>query len=150
MSNLNERRLVVGNVALSFEAQKEKPDFEQKYAKKSWFIFEQYTPQKIQELLNRHSKFKVINKLGINFGALNAYIKKHNLTYTTPAKRNKEKLREYQKDYRFLAKKSSQEKQQKTNLEEALTPLERFKKEFEERKQKRIRQILQNPYHEYN
>lgn len=149
MSVLINKNLVIGNITLSFEAKKEKPDFDKKYAKKSWFTFEQYTPQKIQELLNRYSKLEVINKLGINYGALNSYIEKHNLTYTPPAKRNKEKVKEYQKEYHLLSQKISQVAQQKTNID-TLTPLEAFKKAFEERKLQRTKQALQNPYYEYN
>jgi protoporphyrinogen oxidase len=101
-------------------------------------ILSQYTPEQIQELLNSGEfKYNIAKKLGIFPRAFNAYIKKHNLTYKQPP------LIKYGKQYK--SKKKRMElivslPDPKAD-EEAL---ERFRKEFAERKQKRMIKELNN------
>ena len=101
-------------------------------------ILSKYTPEEIQELLNSGEfKYNIAKKLGIFPRAFNAYIKKHNLTYKQPP------LIKYGKQYK------SKKKQM-----ELVAPLpdptadevalERFRKEFVERKQKRMLKELNN------
>ena len=101
-------------------------------------VLSNYTPEQIQELLNSGEfKYNIAKKLGLYLRAFNAYIKEHNLTYKQPP------LIKYGKQYK------SKKKQM-----ELVAPLpdptadevalERFRKEFVERKQKRMLKELNN------
>ena len=99
-------------------------------------ILSQYTPEQIQELLNS-GEFKsvIVRTLGVHIKAFNEYIEQHNLTYKPPIKprvssSQKQNIKKEQKD-----SKPYQE------------PLERFKKLFEERKQKRTLQEIKDAYY---
>ena len=101
-------------------------------------ILSQYTPQQIQELLNSgQCKEDIIKKLGIYRQSFNAYIRKHNLTYKQPC------MTKYGKQYKTKRK----------QLELVAPPpdpkadeeaLERFRKQFAERKQQRMLKELNN------
>lgn len=101
-------------------------------------ILSKYTPEEIQELLNSgECKKTIIEKLGIYRQAFNAYMKKHNLTYKQPC------MIKYGKQYKSKRKKQeliSPPPNPKAN-EEAL---ERFRKQFAERKQQRVLKELNN------
>ncbi len=103
---------------------------------KSAIAFQKYTPEDIQKLLNS-GEFKsgIARTLGVHIKAFNEYIEQHNLTYKPPIKprissTQKQNIKKEQKDFN-----SYQE------------PLERFKKLFEERKQKRTLQELKDSYY---
>ncbi len=103
---------------------------------KSAIAFQKYTPEDIQKLLNS-GEFKsgIARTLGVHIKAFNEYIEQHNLTYKPPIKprvssSQKQNIKKEQKDSN-----SYQE------------PLERFKKLFEERKQKRTLQELKDAYY---
>jgi hypothetical protein len=103
---------------------------------KSALILQKYKPEDIQKLLNG-GEFKsvIIRTLGVNIKAFNEYMEQHNLTYKPPIKprvssAQKQDIKKGQKDSN-----SYQE------------PLERFKKLFEERKQKRTLQELKDAYY---
>ena len=104
---------------------------------KSALILQKYTPEDIQKLLNS-GKFKsvIVRTLGVNMKAFNEYIKQHNLTYNPP---NKPKINNTQKHNNIR-------KEQK-NSKPYQEPLERLKKLFEERKQKRILQEIKDAYY---
>ena len=72
--------------------------------------------------------------------AFNEYIKQHNLTYNPP---NKPKINN---THNNTQKHSNIRKEQK-NSKPYQEPLERFKKLFEERKQKRTLQELKDAYY---
>lgn len=101
-------------------------------------ILSQYTPEQIQELLNSGEfKYNIAKKLGIYRQAFNVYIKKHNLTYKQPC------MIKYGKQYK------SKRKQQELvapppNPKADEEALERFKKEFAEKKYKRMLKELNN------
>jgi hypothetical protein len=104
---------------------------------KSALILQKYKPEDIQKLLNS-GEFKsvIVRTLGVNIKAFNEYMEQHNLTYKPPIKprvsitQKHHNIRKEQKDSN-----SYQE------------PLERFKKLFEERKQKRTLQELKDAYY---
>lgn len=101
-------------------------------------ILSKYTPEEIQELLNNGEfKYNIAKKLGIFPRAFNAYIKKHNLTYKQPP------LRRYGKQYKSK-KKQMELVAPPPNLNADEEALERFKKEFAERKQQRMLKELNN------
>lgn len=105
---------------------------------KSSSILSKYTPQQIQELLNSgQCKQDIIEKLGIYRQAFNVYIKKHNLTYKQPC------MIKYGKQY-----KSKRKKQELVapppNPKADEEALERFRKQFAERKQQRMLKELNN------
>ena len=103
---------------------------------KSAIAFQKYTPEDIQNFLNSGEFKSVIARtLGVHIKAFNEYIEQHNLTYKPPIKprissTQKQNIKKEQKDFN-----SYQE------------PLERFKKLFEERKQKRTLQELKDAYY---
>ncbi len=103
-------------------------------------ILSEYTPEQIQELLNSGEfKYNIAKKLGLYPRSLNAYIKKHNLTYKQPP------LRRYGKQYQSKKKREGiVVPVPKLDADEEA--LERFKQEFAERKQKRMLQELKNSY----
>jgi hypothetical protein len=94
---------------------------------KSALILQNYKPEDIQKLLDS-GEFKsvIVRTLGVNMKAFNEYMRQYNLAYKTPDKpkvntiRKHNNIKKEQKDHN-----SYQE------------PLERFKKLFAERKQKR-------------
>lgn len=103
-------------------------------------ILSKYTLEDIQKLLNSgESKTTIAKTLDINIKAFNAYIHRHNLTYKTPCQIK------YGKQY-----------QSKKRKEGIVAPslsfnadkeaLERFRKQFAERKQKRMLQELKDSY----
>ena len=98
-------------------------------------ILSQYNPEDIQELLNS-GEFKSIiaRRLGIHIKAFNAYISEHNLTYKTP--KHKGGIQPNAKD-----------KTKKKNSEPLEEPLDRFKRLFQENKQKRTLQELKDGYY---
>ena len=103
---------------------------------KSALILQKYKPGDIQKLLDS-SEFKsvVASTIGVHIKAFNEYIEQHNLTYKPPIKprvssTQKQNIKKEQKD-------SSPYQE----------PLERFKKLFEERKQKRTLQELKDAYY---
>ena len=104
-------------------------------------ILSQYTPEQIQELLNSGEfKYNIAKKLGLYPRAFNAYIKEHNLTYKQPP------LIKYGKQYKSK-KKRMELVASPPNLKADEEALERFKKEFAERKQKRVLQELKDSYY---
>jgi len=103
---------------------------------KSALILQKYKPEDIQKLLNG-GEFKsvIVRTLGVNIKAFNEYIEQHNLTYKPP---NKPRISSNQKQNIKKGQKGSSSYQE---------PLERFKKLFEERKQKRTLQELKDAYY---
>ena len=103
---------------------------------KSALILQKYTSEDIQKLLNS-GEFKsvIVRTLGVHIKAFNEYIERHNLTYKPP---NKHRISSNQKQNIKKGQKDSSPYQE---------PLERFKKLFEERKQKRTLQELKNAYY---
>ena len=100
-----------------------------KYNSKSTIILNKYTPEEIQKLLNSGlTKKAIVANLGVQFKAFDKYIEEHNLTYKTPSR------------------KKPDEKINIKNVSISDEPLERFKKLFEERKLKRIKRDLKEPY----
>jgi len=103
---------------------------------KSAIAFQKYTPEDIQKLLNSGEFKSVIARtLGVHIKAFNEYIEQHNLTYKPPNKprissNQKQNIKKGQKDFSPYQE-----------------PLERFKKLFEERKQKRTLQELKDAYY---
>ncbi|MGL5717204.1 MAG: hypothetical protein ACRCX2_29605 [Paraclostridium sp.] len=103
---------------------------------KSALVLQKYIPEDIQKLLDSGDfKSVIVRTLGVNMKAFNEYIEQHNLTYKPPIKprvssSQKQNIKKEQKDSN-----SYQE------------PLERFKKLFEERKQKRTLQELKDAYY---
>ena len=103
---------------------------------KSALILQKYTPEDIQKLLNSGEFNSVIARtLGVHIKAFNEYIEQHNLTYKPP---NKPRISSNQKQNIKKGQKDSSPYQE---------PLERFKKLFEERKQKRTLQELKDSYY---
>ena len=103
---------------------------------KSALILQKYTPEDIQKLLNSGEFKSVIARtLGVHIKAFNEYIEQHNLTYKPP---NKPRISSNQKQNIKKGQKDSSPYQE---------PLERFKKLFEERKQKRTLQELKDSYY---
>ena len=100
-----------------------------KYNSKSTIILNKYTPEEIQKLLSSGLTKKVIvANLGVQFKAFDKYIEEHNLTYKTPSRKKPD---------------------EKINIKNIFIddePLEKFKKLFEERKLKRIKRDLKEPY----
>lgn len=103
---------------------------------KSALILQRYKPEDIQKLLDS-GEFKsvIVRTLGVNMKAFNEYMRQHNLTYKPPDKprissNQKQNIKKEQKDYSPYQE-----------------PLERFKKLFEERKQKRTLQELKDAYY---
>lgn len=113
----------------------------QKYPNaKTSSVLSNYTPEQIQELLNSGEfKYNIAKKLGIYPRAFNAYIKKHNLTYKQPP------LIKYGKQYQSKKKKDGIVAPP-PSLKADEEALERFRKQFAERKQKRMLQELKNSY----
>ncbi len=103
---------------------------------KSAIAFQKYTPEDIQKFLNSGEFKSVIARtLGVHIKAFSEYIEQYNLTYKQPIKprvssTQKQNIKKEQKDH--------------TSYQE---PLERFKKLFEERKQKRTLQELKDAYY---
>lgn len=103
---------------------------------KSALILQKYTPEDIQKLLNSGEFKSVIARtLGVHIKAFNEYIEQHNLTYKPP---KKPRISSNQKQNIKKRQKDSSPYQE---------PLERFKKLFEERKQKRTLQELKDAYY---
>ena len=104
---------------------------------KSALILQKYTPEDIQKLLDS-GEFKsvIVRTLGINMKAFNEYMEQHNLTYKQP---DKPKVNSTQKHNNI----KKEQKDSKPYQE----PLEKFKKLFEERKQKRTLQELKDAYY---
>ena len=103
---------------------------------KSALILQKYTPEDIKKLLNSGEFKSVIARtLGVHIKAFNEYIEQHNLTYKPP---NKLRISSNQKQNIKKGQKDSSPYQE---------PLERFKKLFEERKQKRTLQELKDAYY---
>jgi hypothetical protein len=101
-------------------------------------ILSQYTPEQIQELLNSGEfKHNIAKNLGVYIRAFNTYIKKHNLTYKQPP------LIKYGKQYKSK-KKQMELVAPPPSLNADEEALERFKKEFAERKQQRMLKELNN------
>ena len=99
-------------------------------------ILSQYNHEDIQELLNS-GEFKSIiaRRLGIHIKAFNAYISEHNLTYKTPK-------------HKGGIQPSAKNEPRKKNLELLIEePLDRFKRLFQENKQKRTLQELKDGYY---
>ena len=103
---------------------------------KSALVLQNYKPEDIQKLLDS-GEFKsvIVRTLGVNMKAFNEYVKQHSLTYKPPVKprissTQKQNIKKEQKDHN-----SYQE------------PLERFKKLFEESKQKRTLQEIKDAYY---
>ncbi len=104
---------------------------------KSAIAFQKYTPEDIQKLLNSGEFKSVIARtLGVHIKAFNEYIEQHNLTYKPPIK---PKINNTQRHNNI--------KKEQKNLKPYQEPLERFKKLFEERKQKRTLQELKDSYY---
>ncbi|MCP5377997.1 MAG: hypothetical protein H6910_02640 [Rickettsiaceae bacterium] len=103
---------------------------------KSALILQKYKPEDIQKLLNS-GEFKsvIVCTLGVNMKAFNEYMRQHNLTYKPP---KKPRISSNQKQNIKKGQKDSSPYQE---------PLERFKKLFEERKQKRTLQELKDSYY---
>ena len=100
-----------------------------KYNSKSTIILNKYTPEEIQKLLNSGlTKKAIVANLGVQFKAFDRYIEEHNLTYKTPSR------------------KKPDEKINIKNISIDDEPLEKFKKLFEEKKLKRIKRDLKEPY----
>ena len=103
---------------------------------KSVLILQKYKPEDIQKLLNSGEFKSVIARtLGVHIKAFNEYIEQHNLTYKPP---KKPRISSNQKQNIKKGQKDSSPYQE---------PLERFKKLFEERKQKRTLQELKDSYY---
>ena len=103
---------------------------------KSALILQKYKPEDIQKLLNGGDfKSVIIRTLGVNIKAFNEYMEQHNLTYKPPIKPRVS-----------ITQKQDIKKGQK-NSNSYQEPLERFKKLFEERKQKRTLQELKDAYY---
>ena len=103
---------------------------------KSAIAFQKYTPEDIQNFLNSGEFKSVIARtLGVHIKAFNEYIEQHNLTYKPPIKPRVS-----------ITQKQDIKKGQK-NSNSYQEPLERFKKLFEERKQKRTLQELKDAYY---
>jgi len=107
------------------------------YNSKSVLILKNYNSEDIQKLLDS-GEFKsvIVRTLGINMKAFNEYMKQHNLTYKPPIKL---KINNTQRHNNI----KKEQKDSKPYQE----PLERFKKLFEERKQKRTLQELKDSYY---
>lgn len=103
---------------------------------KSALILQNYKPEDIQKLLNS-GEFKsvIVRTLGVNIKTFNEYMKQHNLTYKPPIK---PRVSSTQKQVIKKGQKNSNSYQE---------PLERFKKLFEETKQKRTLQELKDAYY---
>lgn len=100
---------------------------------KSTLILQKYTTEDIQKFLNSGEFKSVIARtLGLHIKAFNEYIEQYNLTYNPP---NKPRISGNQKQNIKKEQKDSSPYQE---------PLERFKKLFEERKQKRTLQELKD------
>lgn len=99
-------------------------------------ILSQYNHEGIQELLNS-GEFKSIiaRRLGVHIKAFNAYIHEHNLTYKTP---------KHKGGIQPNAKDKPRKKKLELLIEE---PLDRFKRLFQENKQKRTLQELKDGYY---
>ncbi len=104
---------------------------------KSALILQKYTPEDIQKLLNS-GEFKsvIVRTLGVNMKAFNEYMRQYNLGYKTPDKQKVNTIRKH----------NNIKKEQKDH-NSYQEPLERFKKLFEERKQKRTLQELKDAYY---
>lgn len=104
---------------------------------KSVLILQKYKPEDIQKLLDS-GEFKsvIVRTLGVNMKAFNEYMEHHNLTYKPPIK---PKINNTQRHNNI----KKEQKDSKPYQE----PLERFKKLFEERKQKRTLQELKDAYY---
>lgn len=104
-------------------------------------ILARYTLEQIQELLNSGEfKYNIAKKLGVYPRAFHLFIEKHNLIYKQPP------LRRYGKQYK-TKKKRMELIAPPPNLKADEEALERFKKEFAERKQKRALQELKDSYY---
>lgn len=103
---------------------------------KSAIAFQKYTPEDIQKFLNS-GEFKsvIVRTLGVNMKAFNEYMKQHNLTYKPPIK------------LRVSSTQKQNIKKEQKDSSPYQEPLERFKKLFEERKQKRTLQELKDAYY---
>ena len=100
-----------------------------KYNSKSTIILNKYTPEEIQKLLSSGlTKKAIVANLGVQFKAFDKYIEEHNLYYKTPSR------------------KKPDEKINIKNISIDDEPLEIFKKLFEEKKLKRIKRDLKEPY----
>ena len=98
-------------------------------------ILSQYNPEDIQELLNSGEfKYNIAKKLGIHIKAFNAYISEHNLTYKTPR-------------HTGSIQPNAKNKPKKKNSEPLEEPLDRFKRLFQENKQKRTLKELKDSYY---
>lgn len=103
---------------------------------KSALILQKYKPEDIQKLLNS-GEFKsvIVRTLGVNMKAFNEYMRQHNLTYKPPIKP------------RVSSTQTQNIKKEQKNHNSYQEPLERFKKLFEERKQKRTLQEIKDAYY---
>ena len=100
-----------------------------KFNSKSTIILNKYTPEEIQKLLSSGlTKKAIVANLGVQFKAFDKYIEENNLTYKTPSR------------------KKPDEKINIKNISIDDEPLEIFKKLFEEKKLKRIKRDLKEPY----
>ena len=98
-------------------------------------ILSQYNPEDIQKLLNSGEfKSDIAKKLGIHIKAFNSYIRRYDLTYKTP--KHKGGIQPNAKD-----------KPKKKNSEPREEPLDRFKRLFQENKQKRTLKELKDSYY---
>ena len=98
-------------------------------------ILSQYNPEDIQKLLNsREFKSIIAKKLGIHIKAFNSYILKHNLTYKTPR-------------HTGGIQPNAKNKPKKKNSEPLEEPLDRFKRLFQENKEKRTLKELKDSYY---
>jgi len=98
-------------------------------------ILSQYNLGDIQELLNSGEfKSDIAKKLGIHIKAFNSYIRGHNLTYKTPRRTGG-----IQPD--------AKNKPKKKNSETLEGPLDRFKRLFQENKEKRTLKELKDSYY---
>lgn len=103
-------------------------------------ILSKYTLEDIQKLLNSgESKTTIAKTLDINIKAFNAYIHRHNLTYKTPCQIK------YGKQYQSK-KRKERIVAPSPSLNADKEALERFRKQFAERKQKRMLQELKDSY----
>ena len=112
-------------------------------AKKGWkylnaktsSILSQYNPEDIQKFLNSGEfKSDIAKKLGIHIKAFNSYIRKHNLTYKTPR-------------HTGGIQPNAKNKPKKKNSEILEEPLDRFKRLFQENKEKRTLKELKDSYY---
>jgi len=98
-------------------------------------ILSQYNPEDIQKFLNSGEfKSDIAKKLGIHIKAFNSYIRKHNLTYKTPR-------------HTGGIQPNAKNKPKKKNSEILEEPLDRFKRLFQENKQKRTLKELKDSYY---